>query len=76
MAEFLMLRDSYVFREKIPPWEKEEITDPGTPKRNPNPFLFKPEPKSSVGVSVFLIMHCLLFRILIVLYNALIPSRN
>lgn len=49
MAEFLMLRDSYVFREKIPPWEKEEITDPGTPKRNPNPFLFKPEPKSSHG---------------------------
>jgi len=49
MSEFLMLRDSYVFREKIPPWEKEEITDPGTPKPNPNPFLFKPEPKSSHG---------------------------
>lgn len=47
MHECLGLRDKYVFREKIPPWEKEEITEPGTPVPNPEPFFFKPEIASS-----------------------------
>lgn len=54
MSECLSLRDKYVFREKIHPWEKEEITDPGTPKADPDPFEFKPEPVSSVFVSAIL----------------------
>ena len=51
MSECMSLRDKYVFREKIPPWEKEEITDPGTPKPNPDPFYYKAEPASSVCFS-------------------------
>ncbi|KAK9073079.1 hypothetical protein SSX86_007401 [Deinandra increscens subsp. villosa] len=42
----LEMRNSYVFRESIAPWEKEVISDPSTPKRNPNPFDFLPETKS------------------------------
>ncbi|KAL7597498.1 hypothetical protein Lser_V15G22288 [Lactuca serriola] len=34
----LELRKSYVFRESIAPWEKQVISDPSSPKRNPNPF--------------------------------------
>nr|XP_043635920.1 AMP deaminase-like [Erigeron canadensis] len=42
----LEMRESYVFRESIAPWEKEVISDPSTPKRNPNPFGYAPEIKS------------------------------
>ncbi|KAI3507367.1 hypothetical protein L1887_22351 [Cichorium endivia] len=42
----LEMRNSYVFRESIAPWEKEVIIDPSTPKRNPNPFDYVPETKS------------------------------
>ncbi|KAL7585658.1 AMP deaminase [Lactuca sativa] len=42
----LEMRNSYVFRESIAPWEKEVISDPSTPKRNPNPFDYVPEAKS------------------------------
>ncbi|XP_024962270.1 AMP deaminase-like isoform X2 [Cynara cardunculus var. scolymus] len=42
----LEMRNSYVFRESIAPWEKEVISDPSTPKRNPNPFDYVPERKS------------------------------
>ncbi|KAI3759860.1 hypothetical protein L1987_50243 [Smallanthus sonchifolius] len=42
----LEMRDSYVFRESVAPWEKEIISDPSTPKRNPNPFDFVPEAKT------------------------------
>ncbi|KAJ9543013.1 hypothetical protein OSB04_022720 [Centaurea solstitialis] len=42
----LGMRNSYVFRESVAPWEKEVITDPSTPKRNPNPFQYLPEKKS------------------------------
>ncbi|XP_058208924.1 AMP deaminase isoform X1 [Rhododendron vialii] len=42
----LELRQSYVFREAITPWEKEVISDPSTPKPNPNPFDYTPEGKS------------------------------
>ncbi|KAI3525738.1 hypothetical protein L1887_04778 [Cichorium endivia] len=42
----LEMRKSYVFRESIAPWEKQVISDPSTPKRNPNPFEFTPERKS------------------------------
>ncbi|KAJ4772712.1 AMP deaminase [Rhynchospora pubera] len=42
----LDLRDSYVFRENVAPWEKEVITDPSTPKPNPNPFSYTPEEKT------------------------------
>ncbi|RWW23278.1 hypothetical protein BHE74_00025127 [Ensete ventricosum] len=46
----LDLRESYVFREEIAPWEKEVITDPSTPKPNPSPFAYTPEQKSDVNV--------------------------
>ncbi|WOL16294.1 AMP deaminase-like [Canna indica] len=42
----LQLRESYVFREEIVPWEKEIITDSSTLKPNPNPFAFVPEKKT------------------------------
>lgn len=46
MQECLDLREKYVFRENVAPWEKEIITDPCTPKRNPNPFHYEHEPAS------------------------------
>ncbi|XP_020522307.1 AMP deaminase [Amborella trichopoda] len=42
----LELRERYVFREAIAPWEKEEITDPSTPRPNPDPFAIEPEQKT------------------------------
>ncbi|XP_009757740.1 AMP deaminase [Nicotiana tabacum] len=42
----LELRRSYVFREAVAPWVKEVISDPSTPKPNPNPFEFTAEGKS------------------------------
>ncbi|CAO2827096.1 unnamed protein product [Amaranthus hypochondriacus] len=47
LQECLELRESYVFRERIAPWKKEIISDPSTPKPNPNPFYFTPEKKSN-----------------------------
>lgn len=49
LQKCLELRDSYVFREKVAPWEKEVITDPSTPKPNPNPFSYTPEEKTEVS---------------------------
>ncbi|KAJ8445922.1 hypothetical protein Cgig2_009851 [Carnegiea gigantea] len=46
LQECLELRESYVFREAVAPWEKEVISDPSTPKPNPNPFFYAPERKS------------------------------
>nr|BAK00532.1 predicted protein [Hordeum vulgare subsp. vulgare] len=46
LQKCLELRDCYLFREEVAPWEKEVINDPCTPKPNPNPFTFVPEPKS------------------------------
>jgi AMP deaminase len=48
MQECLAMREKYVFREKEHPWEKEEITDPSTPKPNLQPFHYDPEPASMV----------------------------
>ncbi|WOL01904.1 putative AMP deaminase isoform X1 [Canna indica] len=42
----LDMRKTYVYKEQIAPWEKEVITDPSTPKPNPNPFAYTPEKKS------------------------------
>lgn len=47
MHECMALRDKYVYREKTPPWVKEEIIDSDTPKPNPDPFYYRPEPASS-----------------------------
>ncbi|XP_057519345.1 AMP deaminase-like [Amaranthus tricolor] len=47
LQECLELRESYVFRERIAPWKKEIISDPSTPKPNPNPFYFTPEKRSN-----------------------------
>ncbi|KAL2926714.1 AMP deaminase [Bienertia sinuspersici] len=46
LQECLELRESYVFREAVAPWRKEIISDPSTPKPNPNPFYYSPEKKS------------------------------
>lgn len=46
MQECLALRQKYVFRERAAPWDKELITDPSTPKRNPDPFFYEQEPAS------------------------------
>jgi AMP deaminase len=50
LQKCLELRDNYVFREKVAPWEKELITDPSTPKPNPNPFSYTPEEKTEVSI--------------------------
>ncbi|KAJ3676347.1 hypothetical protein LUZ60_003759 [Juncus effusus] len=46
LQKCLELREKYVFREEIAPWEKEVITDPSTPKPNPNPFSYSSEEKT------------------------------
>ncbi|KAJ7519785.1 hypothetical protein O6H91_20G055400 [Diphasiastrum complanatum] len=43
MQECLALREKYVYRERVHPWDKEEIIDPSTPKPNPDPFQYEPE---------------------------------
>ena len=52
LQKCLELRDSYLYREEVAPWEKEIINDPCTPKPNPNPFTYVPEPKSEVVLLV------------------------
>lgn len=51
IQDCLELRKRYLYRETVAPWVKEEISDPSTPKANPDPFLYSPERKS--GVSIF-----------------------
>ncbi|XP_010553238.1 PREDICTED: AMP deaminase-like [Tarenaya hassleriana] len=46
IQECLELRKRYVFRESVAPWEKEVISDPSTPKPNPEPFAYTPQGKS------------------------------
>ncbi|KAJ6913313.1 myoadenylate deaminase [Populus alba x Populus x berolinensis] len=48
LQECLEMRKRYVFKEAIAPWEKEIISDPSTPKPNPDPFSYTPEGKSDV----------------------------
>nr|CAD1841916.1 unnamed protein product [Ananas comosus var. bracteatus] len=43
LQKCLELRESYIYKEEDAPWEKEIITDPSTPKPNPNPFNYVPE---------------------------------
>lgn len=49
LREFLEMRQRYVFKDAVAPWEKEVISDPGTPKVNPDPFFYTPEGKSDVS---------------------------
>ncbi|PPD97566.1 hypothetical protein GOBAR_DD05406 [Gossypium barbadense] len=46
LQECLEMRKRYVFKEAVAPWEKEVISDPSTPKPNPDPFFYAPEGKS------------------------------
>lgn len=46
LQECLEMRKRYVFKEAVAPWEKEVISDPSTPKPNPEPFAYSPEGKS------------------------------
>ncbi|KAK4253294.1 hypothetical protein QN277_010617 [Acacia crassicarpa] len=46
LQECLEMRKRYVFKEAVAPWEKEVISDPSTPKPNPEPFFYTPEGKS------------------------------
>ncbi|CAK7343874.1 unnamed protein product [Dovyalis caffra] len=46
LQECLEMRKRYLFKEAIAPWEKEIISDPSTPKPNPDPFSHTPEGKS------------------------------
>lgn len=46
LQECLELRKRYLFREDVAPWVKEVISDPSTPKPNPEPFSYVPEGKS------------------------------
>lgn len=49
LQKCLELRESYIYREEDAPWEKEIITDPSTPKPNPNPFNYAPEHRTEVN---------------------------
>lgn len=46
LQECLEMRKNYVFKEVIAPWEKEDVSDPSTPKPDPNPFSYTPEGKT------------------------------
>ncbi|KAL1331046.1 hypothetical protein HN51_048291 [Arachis hypogaea] len=46
LQECLEMRKRYVFKEDVAPWEREVISDPCTPKPNPDPFFYTPEGKS------------------------------
>ncbi|KAF9591337.1 hypothetical protein IFM89_003960 [Coptis chinensis] len=46
LQDCLRLRENYVFREEVAPWDKEVITDPSTPKPDPNPFSYSSEAKT------------------------------
>ncbi|KAL6865048.1 hypothetical protein ACP4OV_016199 [Aristida adscensionis] len=46
LQKCLELREVYLFKDDVAPWEKEVINDPCTPRPNPNPFTYVPEPKS------------------------------
>lgn len=50
LQECLEMRKRYVFTEAVAPWEKEVISDPGTPKPNPEPFFYALEGKSDVSI--------------------------
>jgi len=54
LQECLEMRKRYVFKEAIAPWEKEIISDPSTPKPNPDPFSYTPEGKSDVSMCLIL----------------------
>ena len=62
LQECLELRESYVFREEVAPWEKEVITDPSTPKPNPTPFAYAAEQKTDVS-SIFILFLLYIFCI-------------
>lgn len=53
LQECLEMRKRYIFREAIAPWEKEVISDPSTPKPNPEPFFYTSEGKSDVSPCVW-----------------------
>ncbi|XP_038721553.1 AMP deaminase-like isoform X1 [Tripterygium wilfordii] len=46
LQECLEMRKRYLFKEAVAPWEKEVISDPSTPKPNPEPFAYTSEGKS------------------------------
>ncbi|XP_030924431.1 AMP deaminase [Quercus lobata] len=46
LQECLEMRKKYVFSELVAPWVKEVISDPSTPKPNPEPFSYSPEGNS------------------------------
>lgn len=53
LQECLGLRERYVYKEEVAPWEKEEITDPSTPKPNSNPFAYSAEQRTDVSLVWF-----------------------
>ena len=52
LQKCLELRERYIFREEVAPWEKEIITDPSTPKPNPNPFNYEHQAKTDVSAAL------------------------
>lgn len=68
LQECLEMRKRYVFSEAVAPWEKEIISDPSTPKPNPDPFQYTSEGKSDVSVSTLTnnssILCCMLLILL------------
>lgn len=46
----LEMRESYMFRETVAPWERENLHDSSSLKPNQNPFDYTPEEKSEVSL--------------------------
>lgn len=66
IQDCLELRKRYLFRETVAPWEKEVISDPSTPKPNPDPFSYTSEGKSDVSIILKLWKSCAAYLFLAV----------
>lgn len=74
LQKCLELRKSYVFTEEVAPWDKEVISDPSTPKPNPNPFFYCPEGKTDV--SSYLLFLCNSFGLQCEVSNLLLSDKT
>ena len=52
LQERLEMRNRYVFKEAVAPQEKEVMSNPSTPKPNPEPFFYFSEGKSGVSFNL------------------------
>ena len=66
------MRKRYVFKEAVAPWDKEVISDPSTPKPNPQPFFYAPEGKSDVSFYEFILYFSIIEEVDIPILSSVI----